>query len=251
MLFLVLLSVAFIGFIALGVWQLQRMAWKHELIARVDARVHAEPVDIPDAGRWAALDAASDEYRRVRLSGTWLEVPAIRVQAVTELGPGWWLLAPLETDRGEIVLVNRGYLPTGTDAAAAVARGPATVTGLLRISEPDGGFLRDNAPAEDRWHSRDVAAIAQARKLDAARVAPFFVDADRSASRATTAGDPVGGLTVVRFRDNHLQYALTWFAMAALTALAAARLFVIDGRLRQHRRRPRHERRDAAPVPGR
>jgi surfeit locus 1 family protein len=89
---------------------------------------------------------------------------------------------------------------------------PTEVTGLLRITEPRGGFLRSNDPAHDRWYSRDVAAIAQAKNLT--DVAPYFIDADAS---PVGEKDPVGGLTVVSLPNNHLVYALTWLCLAALS----------------------------------
>lgn len=228
------LAIAFLGFTSLGVWQLQRLAWKRDLVARVDARVHAEPGTPPPRDAWSGLDAENSEYRRIRLRGTYLDVPQARTQAVTALGGGWWLLAPLRTDAGDIVLVNRGFAPTGADTSPPPA-GQVDVVGLLRLTEPDGGFLRSNAPAQDRWHSRDVAAIARARGLTAGDVAPYFVDAERDIRSDAW---PRGGMTVVRFRDHHLQYALTWFAMALLTACAGGLLVVLERRLRHHRRQP-------------
>lgn len=227
----VALAMAFAGFVSLGVWQVQRMHWKHALIARVEARVDAAPIAPPTREAWTAVTAANDEYRRVALSGRFLPVPETRTQAVTALGAGHWVLAPLRTDTGDIVLVNRGFVHTGEDAAPPPT-GPVRIEGLLRISEPAGGFLRRNAPAQERWYSRDVAAIAQARGLPGAAVAPFFVDAVQAPG---IAGWPRGGLTVVTFRDSHLTYALTWFGMALLTAVAGARLFVLSGGLRHHR----------------
>lgn len=225
------LAIAFVGFCALGIWQLQRLEWKRDLVARVDARVHAEPSTPPPRSEWTGIDAATAEYRRVRLSGTYLDVPQARTQAVTALGAGWWLLAPMQLDDGAIVLVNRGFLPAG-EAIPSLPAQPVAVVGLLRLSEPGGGFLRDNAPGEDRWHSRDVAAIAASRGLDVARVAPYFIDAERDPAANAW---PRGGMTVVRFRDHHLQYALTWFGLALLCALAFAWLFVSERLLRHHR----------------
>ncbi len=230
--FAVALLVAFVGFVALGLWQWQRMGWKHALIERVEARVHADPVSPPPRSRWAAITAESDEYRRVRLSGHFLPVSETRTQAVTALGAGWWVLAPLRTDDGDIVLVNRGFVPAGAEAVPPPT-GAIRIEGLLRISEPEGGFLRSNDPGQDRWYSRDVNAIARARGLNAETVAPFFIDAARDAG---VQGWPRGGLTVVQFRDPHLSYALTWFGMALLTAIAGLRLFVSTPRLRQYRR---------------
>ena len=227
--FLIALALAFCGFAALGIWQVERLQWKHALIARVDARIHAAPSPLPARAEWPTASASRDEYRRVAVTGSYLRGRDTRVQAVTERGAGWWLLTPLREDDGDVVLVNRGFVPPDWKGDAAPPAGPVRVTGLLRMSEPGGAFLRHNDPAHDRWYSRDVAAIARARGVDAA--APWFIDADRD---ATAPEWPAGGLTVVKFRDAHLQYALTWFALAGLTAFAAWRVFSSGRGLRQH-----------------
>lgn len=205
------LAVLFTG---LGTWQVQRLGWKRDLIQRVDARIHAAPVAPPARRDWASLDSQDVEYRRVSVRGVFRHDLETRVDALTELGPGAWVLTPLQTAEG-IVLVNRGFVPP-KHAVPAVSdeteqAGEVTVTGLLRLSEPGGRILRDNDPAADRWFSRDVAAIAAARGLTG--VAPFFIDAEASPPAQRF---PIGGLTVVRFRNAHLQYAITWFALAAL-----------------------------------
>ena len=210
---------AIVGLVALGVWQLERRTWKLDLIARVDARLAAAPVAAPNPVDWPDVSRDRDEYTRVRASGRFLHRHEAAVQAVTELGPGYWILTPLET-REFTVLVNRGFVPQDRrDPATRPAGqfpGEVTVAGLLRLSEPGGGFLRRNDPAADRWYSRDVAAIARARGLT--DVAPFFIDADATPSPG---GLPVGGLTVVHFPNSHLTYALTWFALAGLGAGAS------------------------------
>lgn len=212
--FLVLLVAVFVG---LGTWQVQRLFWKLDLIARVDARVHAAPVPAP-AG---AVDAAADEYRHVTATGLFEHDRTVLVRAVTERGAGFWVMTPLRADGARTILVNRGFVPadrSGEDArlGSELAAGPVTVTGLLRISEPGGGFLRANDPAADRWFSRDVAAIAAAKGLE--NVAPYFIDADATPNPG---GLPVGGLTIVTFRNSHLVYALTWYALAVMSAFAA------------------------------
>ncbi|HEY4090378.1 MAG TPA: SURF1 family protein [Luteibacter sp.] len=218
-------AVVFAAFVALGTWQVHRRAWKHELIERVDARVHAQPVDAPGRGQWALVSAESDEYRRVKLSGTFLQDKSVRVRASTELGLGSWLMTPLRRDNGEVVLVNRGFVtPSWCAGKATCPTGPAghtMVTGLLRMTEPKGAFLQKNDPAGGRWFSRDVAAITLAGGL--ADAAPYFVDADAASAPGRTDGSdaPVGGLTVIAFPDNHLQYALTWYALALLTLVGA------------------------------
>ncbi|MBS0218357.1 MAG: SURF1 family protein [Proteobacteria bacterium] len=231
LIFLVALALAFCGFTALGAWQVQRLHWKHALIARVDARVHAEPVALPARNEWSRASATRDEYRRVAVTGEYLQGHDTRVQAVTERGPGWWLLTPLREDDGDTVLVNRGFVPNDWKVDVAPPAGRVRVVGLLRMSEPHGAFLRSNDAAHDRWYSRDVAAIARARGIG--EVAPWFVDAERDASAPEW---PAGGMTVVRFRDQHLQYALTWFALAALTLFAGWRVYTST-----NVGRPRHQ----------
>ncbi|MDM7957951.1 SURF1 family protein [Blastomonas sp.] len=206
-----LLVLAFAG-VGLGVWQVERRAWKHALIDAVETRSTSPAVAAPGPDTWSGLSAQNDGYRRVTVTGTFLHDAETLVQAVTDLGGGFWVLTPLEGDRFT-VLVNRGFVPSAKRASASRAAGnvagPVTITGLLRIAEPKGGFLRTNDPAADKWYSRDVGAIAAARGLE--NSAPYFIDADATANPG---GYPVGGLTVVRFTDNHLVYALTWFALA-------------------------------------
>lgn len=212
-------------FAALGVWQIERRAWKLALIERVEARVHAAPIDVPEPARWPRITAADDEYRHVRLAGLFLHERETLVQASTTLGPGYWVLTPLRTVQGHVVLVNRGFVPPERRERATRSGnepvGQVQLTGLLRISEPGGGFLRRNDSIADRWFSRDVQAIAAARGL--ADVAPFFVDEDARAPQPAGAEPrwPVGGLTVIAFHNNHLVYALTWFGLALGVLLAA------------------------------
>jgi surfeit locus 1 family protein len=203
---------------SLGVWQLQRRAWKHELVARIERFEHARPRPAPGPRE---LDPAADEYRPVTVSGRFLNDRETLVQAVTRLGGGYWVMTPLRTDGGTIVVVNRGFVTADQRRSRDWWRveGEATVVGRIRLTEPGGGFLRDNRPLEDRWYSRDVAAIARARGLT--EVAPYFID-EYARAEAAALG-PVGGLTVLRFNDNHLQYALTWFALALMLALLLAR----------------------------
>lgn len=223
---LTLLSLlAFVLLIALGVWQIERRAWKLALIDRVEQRVHAPARPIPAPAAWPAVSAANDEYRHVSLSGRFLNDRETLVQAVTEEGPGYWVLTPLERSDGTLVLINRGFVPLErrdpSTRRDGNPDGQVEISGLLRITEPGGGFLRTNVPQHNRWYSRDVEAIAAARGLQ--NVAPFFVDAD---AKSQIAGGPIAGLTVIRFPNNHLIYALTWFALAFMLA---GRLFVTFG----------------------
>lgn len=233
----------FVGFIALGTWQVERRAWKLDLIARVEQRVHATPTPAPSQAQWPQTSAATDEYRHVVLTGRYLHDKETLVQASTVQGTGFWVLTPLQLADGSLVLVNRGFVPPEAreraTRQAAEPQGNSTVTGLLRISEPGGGFLRRNDPAQQRWHSRDVAAIAQTQQL--ARAAPFFVDAGKPELRSGASAElppdtqgvwPRPGLTVVQFSNSHLVYALTWFGLALMVAGSALLVARYERRLR-------------------
>jgi len=202
--------------IGLGIWQLERRTWKLALIAHTERQLASPPVPAPGPADWPGLgrDAV---YRPVLAIGHYRRDADTYVQAVTELGGGFWVLTPFDTDRGFALLINRGFVPAERRGRVAPSPAEQTVRGLLRLTEPGGGFLRSNAPAADRWYSRDVAAIAAAKRLGP--VAPYFIDAS-----APTTGWPRGGLTVVRFRNSHLVYALTWFGLAALVAAMAWRV---------------------------
>jgi surfeit locus 1 family protein len=248
-----------LGFASLGTWQVQRRAWKHALLARIDARVHADPGSPPPAADWPGASAARDEFLRVRVTGRWEAAPPALVLASTKLGTGHWVLSALRREDGSCLLVNRGFVADGSDPAPAQADA-VEVTGLLRMSEPGGLWLRHNDPANDHWFSRDVQAIAARRGLQSC--APWFVDAQEIAGPARTGEDrgaapaappanplgtgasmpatearerpfvvPVPGLTVLDLPDNHAIYALTWFSLAALS-LGGALAFALTPRQR-------------------
>ena len=210
--FVVFALICTVGFASLGIWQVERLAWKNALVEAVETRSTAAPLDIATTD-WAQFDPEANEYQRVSLSGRYQGTDTF-TQAVTVYGGGFWVMTPLQLADGRSVLVNRGFV-TSEQRAAGVPRpeGQVLVTGLWRVSEPDGGFLRANDPAGGRWYSRDVAEIGQA--LGIASIAPFFVDAD-----ADGAAYPVGGLTVLSFSNNHLVYALTWFGLTLLSVFA-------------------------------
>ena len=223
----------FCGFVALGTWQVERRAWKLDLIERVDQRIHAAPVDAPVQSEWPQVDAGRDEYRRVRLVGTFLHDRETLVQASTAIGTGFWVLTPLRVADGSLVMVNRGFVPPEQrDPASrgAVPVGTGTVTGFLRMSERNGFFPRRNDPAANRWFSRELPAIAAARGLSGLdAVAPYFVDADAGPPGTW----PVGGLTVIAFPNSHFVYAVTWYGLALMVALAAGYVARDERRLRR------------------
>ena len=218
--------------IGLGDWQLRRLAWKEALIAAVETRAHAAPVDAPPESEWPRLDPSDYEYRRVRLTGVFDGGRQVAVfRAVSEPrgrygGPGYLVMTPLTLADGATVLVDRGFVPEGQKAAAGegLGGGETTVVGLMRASETRNWFTPSDDPVSGQWFTRDVGAIARAEGLT--RIAPFFVDADASADPSAL---PEGGETILAFPNNHFSYALTWFGVAAalvgvFAAYASSRL---------------------------
>ena len=230
--------------VSLGTWQVQRLEWKRGIIERIDSRIGAEPVPLPAPETWPAMDLDDWEYRPVRLAGRFEHGSETRVYtALTEpqgdfKGPGFWVMTPLRLDAGGIVIVNRGFVPQGRATPQArgevnLSDGPVTVSGLLRAPEVRSPFAPENDPANDAWYLRDPSEIAAAQGLDGA--APFTVDA--FAAHTPPDGLPQAGETRIAIRNNHLQYALTWYALAVVLLLMSG-LWLRQERTRN--RRPQH-----------
>lgn len=234
----VLAAALFSLFILLGNWQVRRLHWKLGLIHDVATRVTASPVPAPGRAQWPQIASGHLQYLHVTLRGRFLGGPQTLVHGSSEDGYGFWVIAPLRTDSGFIVLVNRGYIPGTLPGTAAYARavppaGNVSLTGLLRFSEPVGGFLRPNQPAKSQWYSRDVPAMAKARALPSSEVAPYFVDVDANAEPTDSDAWPRAGLTVIQFPNNHLGYLITWYLMALMVAAAALYMGAREYRLRR------------------
>ncbi len=227
---LALILPAFGVLVGLGVWQLQRKAWKEGLIAQIEARAYGEPSALPAEAAWPLWTPEAGEYSRVRATGTFLYDRQVAVSGLAPgEGPGrpllgFYIVTPLRLADGSHVLVNRGFVSPDLKAnPPQAAADPVSVTGLLRGSEQAGAFTPANEPAKGAWYSRDIAAIAGHAGL--ARVAPFLIDADASSSGL--GGVPRGGLTRLEIPNRHLEYALTWFGLAAtLLGVTAAAWFV-------------------------
>jgi len=206
----------------LGLWQLDRLAWKENLIDQVEAGVSAAPVAAPGPDEWNSLKEA-DDYRHVSLTGRFLEGAVYYYTALTNpagafSGPGLMVYAPVRTEDGWVVLVNRGFIPQGLDPArleraATPPKGSFRLTGLLRLSEKPNW----TTPAPDQddriWFARDAESMAQALGIQEAALASYSIDLD--AAFTPRDGLPQAGETNVRFKNDHLGYALTWFGLAA------------------------------------
>lgn len=211
--------------IGLGVWQLERLAWKEGLIAAINEGLGQPPAPLEQpADAWKEL--AGKEYRPVSVTGRFRHGDE-RLLFATDGEMGWHVYTPLETEGGNLVFVNRGFVPDRlkdpASRAAGQIDGQMTVQGLVRKPGVAGWFDAEADTAHNRYYWRDLAGMTASlsSEQDRARVLPLFVDA--AAEPANPGGWPKGGVTRLDIPNRHLEYALTWFGLAAtLVAVFAA-----------------------------
>ena len=229
--FAIFTTVMLVAFVGLGIWQLQRRVEKHALIAALDQRLAEVPGALPPPSQWGALTAAHDEFRRVQFQATYDAAPDVMVYSSGSAirsdisSPGAWAFLPARLSSGEIVVVNAGFVPSAMpdraqqDRAVAqlITRQPVTLTGYVRFPESAGMLT----PAEDRakrlWFTRDHLAMARALGWD--KVAPFYIDLE---APVPANGIPKPGALEVHLKDDHMQYAITWFSLAGAVVIAFA-----------------------------
>ncbi len=204
--------VVLVGF---GLWQLHRLEWKEDLIARVEARTKATPITLAEAID-LARQGTDPSYYRVRVEGRFHHGKERYLYALSGREPGWTVITPLETASGEMVLVARGFVPGRLQDPATRRRGQiediVTVTGLLRAAQEQGAFAPDTDLEAKRWFWRDLSGMRRSMfPGGATEIAPFFLEAEAS---DVPGGWPKGGQTRLEFPNKHLQYALTWFLLA-------------------------------------
>jgi surfeit locus 1 family protein len=220
---------AFLILLGLGSWQLQRLHWKEGLIAAREAAIAAPPIPVP---RTVAAAEGMD-LRHVSARGSFLNDKEFYLGATDEAGTtGYHVVTPLRLADGALLLVDRGWIPSDrkdrAGRAAGLPRGEVEIEGLLRL--PRNGrpnwFVPDNDCARNYWFWIDVPAMAACAGLE--RVLPVTMDAGPAAN---SGGFPRGGATRIELPNDHLQYAITWFALAG--ALAVIYLLYVRGRLRE------------------
>jgi len=217
-----LLGVAILA--ALGTWQLQRKAWKEGLIATLEQRFAAAPMPLPPPEAWPALKSADMEFRRVRFTAEFRHDQEALVYAggsalrSDAAGPGYWVFTPALFADHALVMVDRGFVPEGRQDPArrpqGRVQGPLEVVGVLRWPEHPAWFSPPPDVSHNLWFVRDPVAMAAAKGLGA--VAPFYVEQE---SPQPPGGLPSPAKLKVNLPNNHAQYMLTWYGLAA--ALAA------------------------------
>lgn len=222
--------------IALGSWQVRRLQWKEGLLAAIDQRLEAPPLAL-DAALTQWQETGDVDYLPVRLGGTFRHGDEQHFLATHNGQSGWYVYTPLVLADGRSVIVNRGFVPYDLKAAAdrpwTPVSGSVGFHGLARnpLFEKPGWLLPDNAPADRIWYWKDFSAMAAAMGLDTGETAPFFIDLTAYDDPAVVG--PIGGVTRVTLPNRHLQYAVTWFGLAAALALVAGYVVWRQGRRRK------------------
>lgn len=228
-LFTAVLTPLFLVLIGLGIWQVERLHWKLNLIAEVAQHMTAAPISLDQV---LALPPKAAQYRRVRLTGHFLHDREAYVFTTGPDGrPVYHVITPFMMRGTRVLLVDRGMVPIDkrdpTTRSAGLVRGTQSIVGVWRVPDAPGLFTPGADIAHRTWYSRDVKAIAKADGVTL--VAPIIIEAD---SKPNPGGWPKGGQTVVHFRNQHLQYAITWFALAAGLMLVYLAYHRSQGRLK-------------------
>ncbi len=226
---------AFAVLIGLGTWQIQRKAWKEGLIASLTMRLAAPPQALPVANTWSALNQAHDEFHRVKFRATFENDREALVFASAAAfrpdvtGPGYWVFTPARLADGDVVIVNRGFVPDGRQdpksRPGGELSGPVDIAGAMRWADDRHWFTPSDDPDHNLWFTRDPAAIAVAKGVSA--VAPFYVEQE---TPMPPGGLPQPGGLVVSLPDNHLQYAVTWYGLAAVLVAVFVSFAFTSGR---------------------
>ena len=209
--------------IGLGTWQVQRLYWKNALLATISQRVASPPRPIGEIERIVLTSTLPDvDYYPVTVTGTFLHDGERHFFATWKGKTGFYVYTPLELADGRFVFVNRGFVPYELKDAAkrpgGQTAGTVTLTGLSRnvLAAKPSSLVPDNDPAKNIFYWKDIRSMSQNAGLPAdSKVLPLFIDADDAPNPG---GLPVGGVTMIDFPNSHLQYAVTWYGLAAALA---------------------------------
>jgi cytochrome oxidase assembly protein ShyY1 len=231
--FAIFTALMVLAFAGLGIWQLQRRTAKHALIAMLNERLAAAPAPLPAPSQWNALTPGRDEFRRIAFSATYAPLPDAMVYSAGSAvrddvsGPGTWAFLPAQLADGNTIVVNTGFVQNTMQDRAQQDRAvrrlitgdPVEFTGYIRFPESAGALTPSESVAKRLWFTRDHLAMSRVLGWVEGRktVAPFYVDLE---SPAPESGIPKPGPLSVHLRDDHLQYAVTWFTLAFAVVIA-------------------------------
>lgn len=219
--------------VGLGIWQLQRRVDKHALVAALDERLGAAAVALPPPAQWRALTPGRDEFRRVAFTATYEKLPDAMVYSAGSAvrddvsGPGTWAFLPARLATGETVVINAGFVPNTMQdrlyqdrtVSRLITGEPVRLTGYIRFPEAGGTLMPAENSTKRLWFTRDHLAMARSLGWNGGgkSIAPFYIDLEAPLPES---GIPKPGPLRVHLKDDHLQYAITWFALAGAVVIA-------------------------------
>ncbi|HTO32943.1 MAG TPA: SURF1 family protein [Pararhizobium sp.] len=224
---IVLLFTVLAILLSLGTWQVQRLHWKEALLAEIDQRRHAPPADLATIEALAKQGGDVD-YRTMRVTGAYINNKERHFFATYEGRTGYYIYTPLQRADGRILFVNRGFVPFENKEPEmrklGQLTGEQTVTGLARakLAAKPSWVVPDNDIVKNIFYWKDLDVMASSTGLDPASVVPFFMDADATPHEG---GMPIGGVTQFDLPNSHLQYAVTWYGLAAALVVVSG-LFI-------------------------
>jgi len=210
-------------FATLGFWQMERLGWKEQMIVSATQRANDAPVSVPALSSWSTLDPESIDFQPVILAGQFLDQGEARVfislpkKRGRHSGPGYWIVTPFELREGGVVYVNRGFVPqelafnSGYGAAPA---GQLELLGVLRKPERVGAVTLEPDLAKNVDWVINPERLSTVLFSGLGEVAPFYVN--WQPAQAITLPQPAQ-TGEIEFSNKHMEYALTWFALAAMT----------------------------------
>ena len=202
-LFLLIFGLAGLGvLVSLGVWQVQRLAWKEGVLAEIDDRISAAPIDLP-----MQVSATADRYLPVTVSGQMVPGEIHVLVSVKQVGAGYRIVQAFDMD-GRTILMDRGFVPT-TAKDQERLNGPMEVTGNLHWPDEIDNYTPQPDIDANIWFARDVPNLAVALGAEPVLlIARSQTDPGLTPLPVDTAGIP----------NDHLQYAFTWFGLALVWA---------------------------------
>lgn len=226
-------AVAFAMLVTLGTWQVRRLQWKEDLIARIEARIAAQPARLGEIER-AQAGGEDIDYRPVQVTGAFVHGGERHFLATWKGQSGFYIHTPLHLPDGRYLFINRGFVPYDRKDPATRQEGQIAdethIEGLARTApaEKPSFIVPDNDPARNVFYWKDLDAMAASAGLPSqGEVLPFYVDAG---PQENPGGLPVGGVTRIDFPNSHLQYALTWYGLAAALAGVVGYMLLRGGR---------------------
>ncbi|MDR6633624.1 surfeit locus 1 family protein [Phyllobacterium sp. 1468] len=219
----VLGAIVFAVLIALGTWQVERLYWKEGLLAEIDARTHAKPASLAEIEKVWAIEKDVD-YRTVTVTGRLLNDRERHYFATYDGTSGFYVYTPLLLDDGRAVFVNRGFVPYDKKNSVTRPQGEVedqvVVTGLARnpLYEKPSSIVPNNDLMTNIYYWKDLPTMAGQSGIALGKLVPFFIDADKTPNPG---GLPVGGVTIIDLPNSHLQYAVTWYGLAATLLVVA------------------------------